>query len=134
MGKAKVFSTNGLTANYVYCIDDNKLWACNLNSDDLGEQQLNLDGISAGETLCYVSNQYWNSSFVSGNNFDYLVVGTQDGDTYHVYMYEMIGGVPSGEPVKMITGTGSVKSVRFLSSSFSENDLMFGYTVYPELD
>ena len=127
INKIRINNKNGTLITVKFTTDE-------LNSDDLGEQQLNLEGIPAGETLNYVSNQFWNSGFVSGNDFDYLVVGTQAGDTYHVYMYEMIGGVPSGEPVKTITGTGSVKSVRFLSSNFSENDLMFGYTVYPELD
>lgn len=134
MGKSDVFATNGLTANYIYCIDENKLWACNTNSDDLGEQEVALTGISSNEILTYVSNQYWNANFASSNNYDYLIVGTQEGANYHLYMYNMIGGMPDGEPIQKITGTGKVKSVRFLSSNFSDYDLMFGYKVYPEID
>lgn len=129
MAKATAFCTNGISAKYIYCVDDGKLYACLFDEDELTERQLSPQGIGSGETITYVGNQFWNSVFV-GTPFDYLIVGTQKGNEYTIYMYETVGGAPDGDPIKTIHGTGTVKSVRYLCSSFSSSDWLFSYIPY----
>lgn len=130
LSKATAFSTNGKTAKYIYGVDDGKLYACNFGNDELTETPLSLEGIGSGETITYVGNQFWKGSFSGGEKFDYLVVGTQKGNEYAVYMYKTIGGAPDGAPVKTMRGTGTLKAVRFVGADFDSNDFMFGYNVY----
>lgn len=130
LSKATAFSTNGKTAKYIYGVDNGELYACNFGGDELTETPLKPEGIGSGETITYVGNQFWNGSISGGTKFDYLVVGTQKGNEYNVYMYKTIGGVPEGEPVKTIHGTGKLKKVSFLNSKFDATDFMFGYYVY----
>ena len=129
--RSRLFATCGIQGNYVYCIDNNKLYGCNLNSASLAEIEMPLSGIPSGETINFITNQWWDSSFVSENNFDYLIIGTQQGSKYTLYFYKMTGGVPDGEPVRIYQGTGTVRAVRFLSQNFDPNDYYFSYPVCP---
>ena len=117
LAHATSVSANGLTAAYIYFIDGGRLYVYGLN--DGKEQEVNLPGIPAGEEVTFVSNQYLNLAYVSTDyNFDDLIVGTQSGDTYKLYFYEsdrVSTGVPVDEPSFTVTGTGKVKSVRFLA-------------------
>lgn len=135
MASATSYSINGMTARYIYCVSDGKLYGCNLNSADYSEVAINPEGIGSDETVTYVSNCYWNSTYGdSRSNFNYFVVGTQKGTDYHLYMYNMVGGLPDGAPVISASGTGSLKAVRFLFGSgyFSENDYYGSF--YPNGD
>ncbi|WP_099293217.1 MULTISPECIES: PKD-like family lipoprotein [unclassified Butyricimonas] len=133
MAQANSFSVNGLSAKFIYCLDNGNVYACNLNSPDYAETELSFEGIPAGEEITYITNQYWNAMMSdTKSNFNYLIVGTQNGDSYHVYMYNTVGGLPDGTPVKTIKGKGKLKNVRFLfgSGKFDENDLTSGQ-MYP---
>lgn len=118
LAKSTAWGGNGLTASYIYCVDDNKLYAYSLQNDN-SELEISLPGIPAGESLAFVTNQYLNLEWMdSSYNFDNFIVGTQNGDTYKLYFYEeeqMNGGQPITEPAYVVEGTGKVKSVRFLS-------------------
>lgn len=131
MNRSQLFATCGLQGNYVYCVDNNKLYGCNLNNASLAEIEMPLSRIPSGETINFISNQWWNTYFVAENNFDYLIVGTQQGTAYTLYFYKMTGGVPDGEPEKIYRGKGKVRAVRFLSQSFDANDYYFNYAVCP---
>ena len=124
VGKASAYAVCYSQAQYVYAIDENKLWAANFSSDSPNDIELSLNGIGAGEELTFVTNQ---SLFGVADDFDYLIVGTQKGNNYKLYMYEMNGGVPQGDPVKTISGEGKVKSVRYLYPSFSGFMFNYGY-------
>lgn len=124
MAKATAYSTNVNQAKYIYCVDGGKLYACNLNSDTYAEIDVHLAGIGAGEEITYVSNQFFQPTWdYTDDSFDYLVVGTQKGNEYHVYMYNMVGGMPSGDPVISFGGDGKVAGVRYINQGYSENDL-----------
>ena len=135
MATASCYSVNGMSARYVYCVDNGKIYGCNLNSADLAETAINPQGIGSGETVTYVSNQYWNASYGDKqSNFNYFVVATKEGPNYHVYMYNMVGGLPDGAPLLSVSGVGTPKAVRFLFGKgyFSEND--YNGAFYPNAD
>lgn len=114
LGNGKLFTTNARQAAIMYVVDDNKLYAHSLQ--DHSEQEYRLKGLPAGTEISYISNQYFyiNDDSFRDAEFDYLVVGAQDGNRYKLYMYETLGGQPNGEPVKVIEGEGKFKSIRFL--------------------
>lgn len=115
MAKADHYATNGISASYIYCTEGGKLYACVTNSDDLNEVELKPEGIPAGETINYVANQFWNNVMNPASCFDYLIVGTQSGNTYKLYFYELNGGAPVGQPIKKVEGEGKVKKVRYIN-------------------
>lgn len=115
LAKASIFATCGWAAPYLYAVDGNKLYGVNLNTEDLPELELQLDGISSSEKITYVTNQYdaW-----TANSYDYLIVGTESGDSYNLYFYECSNGIPTGQPVMKTSGKGKVKGVRFLTDTY----------------
>lgn len=128
--KATAFSTNGLSAKYIYCVDAGQIYACIYDNDTLTETTLHFQGIGSGESITYVGNQFWNPDASPGTPFNYLVVGTQKGAGYSIYLYNMVGGAPEGQPVKTIHGTGKLNTVRWISSQFNTNDWIKDYNVY----
>ena len=65
-----------------------------------------------------VGNQFWDDD-TTGTPFNYLIVGTQSGNTYKLYVYDTNGGAPVGQPIKVVQGTGKVRKVRYLNSTSS---------------
>lgn len=116
LAKAELISVNGPDATWIYCVDGNKLYGYDWNTGE--EVSMPLSGIPADETIQYVSNQYMGMYGMMWN-MDYLIVGTSKGGSdYHLYFYNMLGGLPDGQPEKSVSGTGKVKSVRYASQSF----------------
>lgn len=113
LAQADVVSVNGRSATLVYSVHNNKLYGYNFENGE--EREIAFAGIPAGEEITYVSNRYWTHAADEGNLFDYLVIGTQSAHGYKIYMYEMIGGQPSGSPVKTLSGEGKMKSIRYIS-------------------
>ena len=120
LANANHFTVNADGFNYLYYVHDNKLYAYSLDSRDEGNVPITLEGIGAGEEIVYLSYQWMNcaADAASSTNFTHLVVGTQDSDTYRVYMYNIAGGEPR-ELVRTITGTGKLKSVAYISPRFN---------------
>ena len=89
------------------------------------------EGIPSNENITYVANQFWFSNY-QGTPFDYLIVGTQSGNTYKLYFYTTNGGAPTGAPVKTVQGTGILKKVRFMSQNVYSSDFSqrFPYTTF----
>ena len=87
-----------------------------------------MQGIPSGETVNFVANQFWQGS--STGQFDYFIVGTQNGSTYKLYFYETNGGAPTGDPVKTAQGTGIVRKVRYMNPSFESSYWLFGYHAF----
>lgn len=129
MARATAFATNGRTARYIYFTTGDKLYGYNFANTDFSEVEMPLQGIGQGETISYVANQFVGNS--GSSNFDHLIVGTQNGNSYKLYFYNMVGGVPDGAPVKTVSGTGKVKAVRSLTPGVNLSYLMFGYYIYP---
>lgn len=124
-GKATYYGINGISASYLYCVDAGHVYAMNFKDDDMGEVELKPEGIAADETINFVANQFWNPG--SKATFNYLIFGTQKGDTYKLYFYDTNGGAPVGKPLMTMEGKGNIKCVRFLNTNCSSNALMFGY-------
>lgn len=115
LAHSSVQSGNGISASYIYCIDGGKVYAYSLT--DGSEISVPLPGISSDADITFLSNQWLNfSSGSSDYNFDNLIVGTQEGDTYKLYFYDGLnGGMPINEATRTASGTGKVKCVRFVS-------------------
>ena len=115
---ANLIAVNGQQATIMYCIDNNRLYAYDLGGVN-PERELPLQGIPANEQITYIANRWFNA----GDTWDYLFIGTQSGDTYKVYMYEMVGGEPVGQPVKTISGKGKLRKVDYADPEITYPDI-----------
>lgn len=136
LATGNVIGGNGLDASAIYVADNSGIYLFDLATQ--AETSFPLQGIE-GE-IVYVSNNYLNINFLgtlSPDNFNYLLVGTQKGDQYNLYFYDnLVGGIPVKAPKQIITGTGTVKGVRYLSTTLTSadwNNIIFMYTgpLYP---
>ena len=116
--KAFYFGLNGITASYLYCVDAGHLYAMNFNDENMNEIEIKPEGIGSGENIVFVANQFWNASGSSDDKFNYLIVGTQSGDNYKLYFYNINGGAPDGKPLMTKEGKGKVKCIRFLNTKY----------------
>lgn len=110
------------SAPFLYFVADNKLYVHSL-ANVRDDEEVRVEGIGKGETITYVSNPYWRSEKYPQKNFDYLIIGTQQGAAYKVYFYNLIGGKPYGNPVYTVVGTGKLKQVQFVSSVYDRVDI-----------
>lgn len=122
------YAVNGQSATLAYCITGNKLYAYDLAGGT--EWGLTLEDLPGNEQITYISNQFWEHPDDADHNFDYLMVGTQDGNTYHLYMYKMVGGQPDGKPALTYTGTGKLSGVQYVSPKWTQSP----YYSYPRVD
>lgn len=107
--KAEVMAGNTRSATFIYFVSDNRLWAYRL--DGTSEYEIPLPGVEG--TITYVSNPFVT---VGGVNMNSLVVTTETGGKYNLYIFgkdNLVGGVPQ-QAVKPLTGTGKVKGIRYL--------------------
>ena len=126
LAKADVIAGNALTSTSIYGIDDNRLYRYSL-TEGTETSALPVEGLPAG-TITYMADLFY------GSSFDYIVIGTQNGDEYTLLMYKITGGQPSGKPVHTVTGTGILKKVCYacpLRDYASPN--YYAFTKYAEL-
>lgn len=109
------YATNELSATFVYYVYDNKLYVFNLDGNVEDDKEIPLAGIPSDEPITYLSYQYMNSTIDSEYNFTHLVVGTQKGNTYKVYMYDISAGFPQSL-ARSFSGEGRLVSVNYISS------------------
>lgn len=118
LAQGDLYTTNAKQAAIIYVVDGGKLYAHSLL--DHTELEYQLQGLPAGTPITYLSNQYYYVSDTESNKpykedeFDYLIVGSQQGNRYTLYMYETLGGQPKGTPVRVVEGEGTFKCIRFL--------------------
>ncbi len=122
---ATLFASNEKTAKYIYFIDDNIPYYYDVTTDT--EYALDFSGLPAGETITYISNRF--SKLVSPN-IDYLTVATYNAGNYKVYMYQMVGGLPYGDPVRVASGIGKVKETHYLGGVLVYSSELFGGPSY----
>jgi hypothetical protein len=121
LARSNMISANGLSAQLIYCVHENKLWAYDIVAET--ERELTLPaGIPAGATLSYVANLYQKLSTTA---FDYIVIGTQEGNNYALYCYTILGGQPN-QLVRTFRGEGRVEKIRYLTTG-SLSVLLFTY-------
>lgn len=99
-----------------YGVRNNKLYTYDLGGTQT-EREIPIPNLPSGETITYVSNRFCLSSV---STFDYLIIGTQSGNTYHAYFYNMVGGEPVGKPELTIEGSGKLCLVDFCEPSLRE--------------
>lgn len=120
LAQSTKFSTSVTSAAYIYGLHDGKIYTYSI--EDALEGELSPKGIAADETITYVSDQTFDRYFT------YLVIGTQKGNSYTLYFYDVLGGKPDGEPVFKVQGTGLLKSVRYTEPGFTP---MYCFTALP---
>ncbi len=102
LAQSSVIAGKGLSGSFIYSVKDNQLYRYSMT--EKVETALSVTSLPAG-TITYMTNLFY------GSDFDYLVIGVQNGGKYSVAMYEMQGGQPFGKPVHTFEGTGILKKV-----------------------
>jgi len=121
MHGATLFASNQYTADILYFVNSNKLYYYDAVNN--AEYEITAADLSANEIITFIANRQYN---VASPTFDYLTIGTYLNGTYKLYMYNMIGGQPNGNPVRTISGTGKIKETHYLGTSYSDFDLLMG--------
>jgi len=124
IAKASLHAISAYGATIIYSVDNNKVYTYDIANDN-PEKELSFTGLSSSETITYIANRYF---YGSTTFFDYLIVGTQSGNTYKLYFYETVGGEPVGSPVLTITGEGKLRKLDYA------DPLEGGATAVPVLD
>lgn len=130
LAQATEFAVNELSSNVLYYAYNNKVYSYNLTNYTDSSQPFNLKGISDGETITYLSYQYQDYPNDTDYNFTHLVVGTQQGDTYRLYMYNIVAGEPQ-ELVRTIEGKGKMKMCVYISPIPFYSNSGTGKTSFP---
>ena len=112
-GQATHYATNVKTADYLYYVYDN-----NLTTHDEGTSPLSLQGLDSGEEIVYLSYQ-WLSDVSDDEDFTYLMVGTQEGETYRLRMYDIAGGEPRAL-VRTLEGKGKIKTIAYITPRYNK--------------
>ena len=122
INRASLFSVCYSSAALLYGVVDNKIYGLDLTS--FTEQVITPRGLDEGEQIVYISNQ--SGGYVADH--DYLVVGTQQGTRYTLRFYNMLGGLPDGEPVVTLSSTGSPRAIHYTTQQ------TFAFSVIPYQD
>lgn len=107
-------SFNANQATLAYGTDGKDIYAVDFTTG--AERKLNVQGLSQGSTITYVSDVYFKGSSAE---VDYLAIGTESGGKYTVSFYNMVGGTPDGAPALTMSGTGKIHSIRYVAPSAS---------------
>lgn len=110
--QADRYAINELQARVIYFVVNNQLYTYKI--DDKLEEPLTLTGLAADEEITYLSNRYWLDG-PEETQFNYLAVGTYKGGNYKVYLYEMVGGMPIGAPVRILQGEGKMTFMQYVT-------------------
>ena len=114
LASATAFAVNARTTNVLYFVSGNQLYTYNLSNYTENPDPIALNGIGAGETITYLSYQWQDYTNDVENDFVHLVVGTQNGDNYKLYMYNIEAGIPR-TLVRSFGGKGKVKMCVYMS-------------------
>lgn len=104
--QAGLFSTNGPSASLIYCVDGNRIYGYDFQTGN--EMHIRPEALPESAYISYVSDQTF-------AGVEYFVIGTQDGDKYTLYFYNVLGG----QPVYVVTGSGIVKSMHYTRAGYS---------------
>lgn len=119
LSRAVIMGNNENQASLLYYAVDGKVYMYEIQQKR--ESELDLAGFGGGE-VTYISNRYWLSDDDKDHNFDYLAIGTHTAGKYRIYLYRTVGGIPTGQPVKILEGEGKVLKMHFLSPYMGSND------------
>ncbi|MDR1273758.1 MAG: hypothetical protein LBK12_04335 [Odoribacteraceae bacterium] len=114
--EATYFATNELDAFAIYFLHDNRLYMYDVNNGI--EIPLAPQGFPAGEEITYVSNRYYQNPADAEANFNYLAIATHQAGRYKIYLYNIVGGQPYGNPVRILEGEGKVAKMQYFTNKF----------------
>ncbi|ERT60996.1 hypothetical protein HMPREF1254_0434 [Prevotella sp. BV3P1] len=114
--KASLRAICAKSATIAYAVDQNKIYSYSL-AGLANEKELKFQGLPANEKITFLSNRYFLHETAS---FDYLIVGTQTGNTYKLYFYEVTGGEPAGAPKYTTSGKGILKSLGYVDPTVAD--------------
>lgn len=131
--KSKIFSANLISQNrngakYLYCVTDNNIYAVNYNTFE--ETKLSFEGLPSGE-ITFLDTMY--SSFGeegTPDNYNHLIVAVYSAGKYSIAFYNMVGGLPTGSPVKLLTGEGKIKKIQRATPDKVSGDLAKNYSLH----
>lgn len=112
------------SAPILYCVKNNRIYGHNIWAKT-NDVDMTPPSLPSGETIDYISYQYWQDTKFKENDFDYLIIGTNNNGKYKIYMYKTVGGHPDGEPVHVFGGTGKVKTLHFASPEYHLNSSIY---------
>lgn len=118
LNKASLFAINENDARMLYYVADNQLYRYEI--EQKSETPITLQGFEGGE-ITYISNRYWTGTNDKDNNFNHLAVGAYKDGQYAIYLYDMIGGIPSGAPKRVLKGEGKAMKLHFVSPNMGDN-------------
>jgi hypothetical protein len=114
--EATYFATNELDSYTIYFLHDNRLYMYDAYIGT--ETPLSPQGLPAGEEITYVSNRYYVNPDDLEANFNYLAIATHQAGRYKIYLYNILGGQPYGDPVRILEGEGKVAKMQYFTNKF----------------
>lgn len=120
---AKIYGAN-YEVPFIYFANNNVLsyYDCEMNVE-----HVNIKTFPTNENIVFIKHLIYKAVGADvENTFNYLVIGTQIGDKYKVYLYTMLAGRPNGEPARVLEGTGRAVDMHFISSKM---EVYNGYTI-----
>ncbi|MDR2413893.1 MAG: hypothetical protein LBD64_02775 [Odoribacteraceae bacterium] len=122
---AALKASNETSANIVYFVHENRLFYYDVAND--AEHAIDIPTLPDGE-ITHVAHRHFN--FTDAPAFDYFSIATFANGQYTLQAYQMIGGIPNGEPVLVARGAGKVKQVQYLAPNASYSNFFFRGRAY----
>lgn len=125
--KAGCYATNELDAHIIYFSVGGQLYYYDIL--EKAEHKLSPAGFG-GEQIVFIRNKFWTQADDEDYNFNHLVIGTYSSGTYKVYMYNTLGGIPTGSPVHILEGSGKPLHMQYASPMLNAGSNA-QYSYYP---
>lgn len=118
---AQVYGSNkGTSTQILYGGVGDKFYIYNTGSDT--ETLVSPTGMSTGETITMIAHKPGIQNPVDGSAppaNGYIIIATHKGGNYKVYVYNVVGGIPDGIPVKTYTGAGKVTDMQYAGGTYA---------------
>jgi hypothetical protein len=123
---AQVYGNNkGTSTQMLYGGVGDKFYIYNTGNDT--ETRVSPAGIGSGETITMITHRPGIQNPSNGSTpplNGYMVVATHKEGNYKVYVYDMVGGVPDGNPVAVYTGAGKVVDMQYAGGTNSYSPIL----------
>ncbi len=131
LAQAEIIEGNTVSAASIYAVHNGKVYSYSLD-DGVETDAFTIQGIGAGEQIAYFRDTYV-SHYNSVYDFNHIIIGTQNGNAYKLYFYDIQGGKPYGNPVYTLTGEGKVKEVIYVCQTWFDIPNYYAFTNYAQL-
>lgn len=103
--------------NLLYFVNNNSVYSRNLNN---GFEQLQYT-VPGGEEVTFIKHLKYAVSSEPDYNFNFFIIGSKSGSTYKVRMFQKSSGNLAAAPTQTLEGTGSPKSILYISPRVSDS-------------